>query len=309
MRCISKPLGKDSRPSSKRVSLGRRLFDSSHVGNFSNSSAASAWSSSDAYVVVSFPHATSQRQRSCTYRPVELAEAMVFEERHPNQDVRYRDPTCNLLRIRLAGPHRTKRASSTTQSLRGNAGRILRPNGIEHIEQIWSNTSDLVDDILGTIVNEVASSEALDVVKMLGTTDCNHFDIRQSCELNSVLSNAGCRCLVALRITEESMALGYLQLPPHTRTFCRCPLLRGIQRQVFENKASQAVVAANGIVAACSMGTAGGTLKEILSSTRVCCAYAPRPLTSPEPTVTSALPSTDSRTYLPRLDQRHNRPL
>lgn len=204
LRCISKPLGKDSRPSSKCVSFGRRLFDSSHVGNFSNSTAASAWSSSDAYVVVSFPRATSQRQETCTYRPVELTEAMVFEKRRPNQDVHYRDSTRNLLRVRLAGPHRTKSASSTAQSLRGNAGRIFRPNSVEHIEQIWSNTSDLVDDIFGPVVNDVASSEALGMIKMLGTADCDHLDIRQSCDLDGILSNTSCCYSTTLAINRST---------------------------------------------------------------------------------------------------------
>jgi hypothetical protein len=71
----------------------------------------------------------------------------------------------------------------------------------------------------------------------------------------------------------------YLQLPPQIRTLSL--LERLMLRQRSEKRASQAVQAASGTVAAAGGETLEGTLNEIFSSARVHVAKAPRPLISP----------------------------
>lgn len=83
---------------------------------------------------------------------------------------------------------------------------------------------------------------------------------------------------LAYRIDSE-----FLQLPPHTRTLVPLAWLRLSARQPLENRASQAVAAARGIVLASAreMSMLVGSLNEIRSSARQYWLYAPRPFTSP----------------------------
>jgi hypothetical protein len=82
-------------------------------------------------------------------------------------------------------------------------------------------------------------------------------------------------------------------------------------RESCENKASQAVAAASGTVAASGEGTLGGTLKEMASSATVYSLYAPRPFFPPSRLYQLWLPKSMPRKYWPyrpKSIQQHGLP-
>lgn len=130
-------------------------------------------------------------RKSISYRPVEVAIAMVFQERSPNQDIRDFHVLGHFIGVRLSWAHSAELAFATYGTASCGRG-IEGTNRVEDMGEVRCSGSDLACDVLVTVIEDLVCSMALDEIVVLRTASREDFQPLKFRELDGVLSDTCC---------------------------------------------------------------------------------------------------------------------